>query len=200
MIRLNKGRIRAGTAFVVAILAAACVSRAPQPRLYTLSPTAVEGGAATGAIAVIGPFELPGYLDRPQMVTRASDAGVDIDIDESHRWAEPLAQLFVRTLAANIARRSGSPTVVPHPATGLTGRKRRISGSIQRFDVDTGGMAVLEVQWHVTGSSDSDTAFSRRSRYEAAAADPVSRADRARALESTLAAFAEDITEVLAAP
>src|SRR5262245_66066254 len=64
----------------------------------TMAATAGEQGPVIG----VGPIMLPKYLDRPQIVTRASRN--QLTLGEFDRWAEPLQDNVTSVLAENLAR------------------------------------------------------------------------------------------------
>ena len=166
------------------------------PSYYTLTPTAASTTSEDSAIAVgIGPFELPGYLDRPQIVTPS--AGVTLTVEEFHRWAEPLENIFVRTLAANISRHLGSDAVYEYPYHRNIKTSNHVGGNVQRFDVNTDGLAILEVQWAIFDRNRKVVHAGKRTRYEAVATDTRSFAARADALSATLERFSADIAAAL---
>ena len=63
--------------------------------------TVKEVGPAIG----VGPIVIPGYLERPQLVTR--DAKGELEIWSYHRWAESLDLGIAATLAEALAARTG---------------------------------------------------------------------------------------------
>lgn len=132
------------------LLSSACVSRSPPMRHYLLTPGAgaVLPGATLGErTVVVGPLLLPGYLDRPQLVTRLP--GGRIRLRELDRWAEPLEAVLTRTLAENLARLTGSQRIVTHPPASRVRVDLRVTGQVIRFDTDPAGLAILQVQWSV---------------------------------------------------
>lgn len=75
---------------VTAVLGAGCLGGGNAPtRLYVLAPVETPALPASGALSVgVGPMHVPGYLDRPQIVTRR-DAD-RIDLGDFDQWGEPL--------------------------------------------------------------------------------------------------------------
>lgn len=61
----------------------------------------------------LGPIRLPGYLDRPQMVTAVGENRYRLD--DKHRWAERLDDNIGRTLLQSLSRRFGTVRWVRHP-------------------------------------------------------------------------------------
>src|SRR5262249_57455732 len=100
-----------------------CTALAPRPdpsRYFTLAGLVQPEDTgtkepATGADAFlgIGPIKFPGYLDRPELVTRSSPNR--FEVAENDRWAEPLEENFVRVLTRNLAALMKSDRIVTYP-------------------------------------------------------------------------------------
>jgi uncharacterized lipoprotein YmbA len=143
----------------------------------------------------VGPIAIPGYVDRPQMVTKTDTA--EIRIDEYARWAEPLEEMFTRTLSQNIRALTNSQEIHSHPWPSLVEYDYRIGAKVIKFENDSQGNALLVVHWGLIEQDDqrklSNITYSE---YHAAAkgTDFSSRVD---ALNDTLAQFARDIVATL---
>ena len=138
----------------VTLLASACATTSPPMRFYLLSP--IEDAAPTApppgeALVVVGPLQLPGYLDRREVVVRQPDGR--FSLRELDRWGEPLDELLTNTLTANLVRLTGSPRVAAFPLPGRASADLRIVGRVLRFDADASGLAMLEVQWSILDES-----------------------------------------------
>ena len=99
-------------AFVAAI-ATACAGTSP-PAFYTLSPA--SGAAAGAAITsrpdlglVVGPLELPRYLDRRELVTR--DGAHRLVVADAHRWGGSMSSDVLRVVAGDLGRLLGTARV-----------------------------------------------------------------------------------------
>lgn len=77
----------------------------PPPSYYILPAQSKASVIHFGSIGAIGiePVKLPGYLDRPQIVTLHGQG--QVRMAEFHRWAEPVAEGFERLLAGGIQER-----------------------------------------------------------------------------------------------
>jgi uncharacterized lipoprotein YmbA len=182
----NSSRLLAAAVLGVII---GCAS-SPPTRFYRLTPEAVPSATNSTRAVIIGPFQLADYLDRPQIVTRGSSNAVTVA--DFERWAEPLDANFQGVVAANVSRLLGSERVLEFPAQAIMEPERRVTGRISQFDVDTEGLAVLEVQWGVLDGDGAMSQPARRSRYEVPAAGN-SYAARVAALNSAVARFSEDV-------
>jgi hypothetical protein len=186
---------------VLTALGVACAS-SPTPRYFRLTaaaePAAGTGTGTSSGAAIVGPFQLAEYLDRPQIVTRDGENGVTVA--DFERWAEPLDANFQSVVTANVARLLGSDRILEYPAQTILKPERRVTGRISRLDVDTQGRAVLEVQWGVLDASGAAAGPGgqpgRRSRYETQAAD-ASYAARVAAMNAAVTAFSADVAAAL---
>jgi uncharacterized lipoprotein YmbA len=142
-------------------------------------------------VLVLGPFRMPEYLNRSQMVTRGS--GAEMIVDDGSRWAEPLDDSIHRILASNLDSLLESMIVVAYPATTLLEVDYRLVGRIDRFSSGQDGQIILEVQWGATDIEGGKLVAPRRSRYESQAAVPGDPGSIALAMSDALAQFSRDI-------
>jgi uncharacterized protein len=191
---VTKTPLGTGLFFLALILNGCATSRSPVYYMLTPKASMAISDEATAAVG-IGPFLLPEYLDRPQMVTRT--AGAAIKIEELHRWAGSLEDIFVRTLATDVSRWLGSDAVFEYPVPGNIDPPNRVSGNVQRFDVNEDGQAILEVQWTIADREGRVVHTGIRARYEAIAADAGNFAGRVDALSATVDEFGADIAVAL---
>lgn len=166
------------------------------PRYYRLAALAEPVAVApdTARAVIVGPFQLAEYLARPQIVGR--DGANGLVISEYERWAEPLDTNFQAVVAANVGRLIGSVQVLEYPAQSILKPERRVTGRILQLDVDSGGLAVLAVQWGVMDGAGLPSLPGRVSRYEARASGP-STAARVAAINATVTAFSADVASAL---
>jgi len=184
---------------LAAVLAGACATTSSAMRFYLLSP--IEGPTTSSAalgdeLVGVGPLQLPGYLDRPQLVVRQADG--QLALREFDRWGEPLDALLTSTVTANLVRLTGSPRIVAFPLPARASADRRILGRVIRFDADSTGLAVLEVQWSIIDRSGEPLVPVRIDTYRAQApgTDVVA---LVAALSDTLAQFSRQLVEELLA-
>ena len=93
------------------------------------------------------PVTLPGYLERPQLITWVSSG--ELRVDEYLRWAEPLDAGLSRTLAANLQALLPESRVMraPWPSRAALGARVRVE--LQRFGPQVSGEVVLEGRFAV---------------------------------------------------
>lgn len=170
----------------------------PPSRYYALSEPAVAAVPKTGDVVVmLGPITVPRYLQRPQIVVR--DANHQLKLAEFDRWAETPQSAVVPWLAGEVDRQLPNAVVVAFPAVGHADAPVRVRGTIAEWDTDSGGTAVLVVQWECITANDTTLAPLRTSRYTAQASTRGSYDDIVRALNQTLADFAKDVANTLSA-
>ncbi|MFQ5657889.1 MAG: membrane integrity-associated transporter subunit PqiC [Candidatus Methylomirabilales bacterium] len=131
-----------------------CVGQSQPSRFYVLNSLATsETGrrlaAAENRIAIgIGPLELPKYLDRSQIVTRASPN--QLDLADFDKWAEPLQDNFSRVLAENLSILLSTDRVVMFP-WGTTPIDYQVAAEVTRFESQPGGDVAMDARWTVFG-------------------------------------------------
>jgi uncharacterized protein len=184
---------------MLALLAGACATTSPPMRFYLLSPIAEAAPAADAlgdVLVVVGPLQLPGYLDRPQLVLRQADG--QLSLREFDRWAEPLDALLTHTVTANLVRLTGSPRVVAFPLPARASADLRVVGRVIRFDADVDGLATLEVQWSISDASGEPLVPVRIDtwRAQASGTDPAA---LVAALSEVVAQFSRQLADALVA-
>jgi uncharacterized lipoprotein YmbA len=189
---------------ILAVLAAGltlagCADNQPT-RFYTLSTlTDASDGKPPKILADltvgVGPVTLPPYLDRPQLVTRVG--GNRMVLADFDSWVEPMAGMFARVLAENLALLLGTDDVVMLPQSRDFALDRQVEVDVTRFDVDAAGNAVLDARWWVYGRNGEKLLRSGRSTISepAAAGDYTS---TAAALSRALGAMSEEIAQAIA--
>lgn len=143
-------------AALYALLLSGC-AHTPQPRYYVLSGPqgAANDSVHSGPRIGLGPITLPDYLDRPQIVTRASDSRLVLSND--HRWAEPLAASFSRALLDQLERALPTRAIVLHPWRDSLNIARQVQIEVTRFDRSADGAFRLSARWSVTEPGKDDT-------------------------------------------
>jgi len=141
--------VLATAALSVALPACVSLRRTPEARFFVLRSLAEPPTAPAAAPALVGllPVALPGYLERPQLVTWVAPG--ELRIDEYLRWAEPLDAGFSRTLAANLQAVLPDSRVVrsPWPSSARLGARVRVE--VQRFGPEASREVVLEGRFAV---------------------------------------------------
>jgi uncharacterized lipoprotein YmbA len=185
---------------VVVLVVAGCIGTTPPSRFYTLTPEI--GGAEQDTIEIVaetvgvGPFNLPRYLRRPQMVVRAD--GNELVIDEFARWADALDLQFQRIVAQNVRGLSRCTHVLSFPWRQEFKPSLRVIGDVTRFEADTAGQVRLEIHWGIVRLSD-EAVISAHEDVFVGTADASSPASIATAMSGLLADFSRAAAAGLAA-
>jgi uncharacterized protein len=139
-------------ALVVSLLGLGACARTPS-RFYMLNPLAPSpelspgSQAERGPVIGLGPITLPKYLDRPQIVSRASPH--QLALGEFDYWAEPLQENFSRVLAENLALLIPTDHVLldnwPRPAP----LDYQVRVEVRHFDGWLGGESSLIARWSI---------------------------------------------------
>src|SRR5882724_5874176 len=118
------------------------------------SETMPATAAAQSPVIGVGPITLPKYLDRPQIVTRASRH--QLALGEFDRWAEPLQDNISRVLAENLA------FLIPTDHILLQGWPRsatldyQVTVEVLQFDGWLGGESRLLARWSILDGAEHD--------------------------------------------
>ena len=138
-----------------------CFGTSPPTHFYTLSPPEKGGGSLTpglDTVVTVGPVQIPGYLDRRQIVTRSGQN--EIVLAEFDQWGSPLDAEIMNSLIANISDRMGPAhiAVLPWQSTPPTGLRTayRIPVVVTRFEGTPGEAVVLSATWTVLKKEDGE--------------------------------------------
>jgi len=151
----------------VVLTAVGCGGRSAPTRFYVLAPIAAAATAGSDGRPVsigVGPVRLPGYIDRPQIVTRR--VAEEIDLAEFDRWGEPLADGVPRTIADNLALLMPRERIALFPWLGSRSVQYQVVVDIARFDGPLGGAVVLDARWRIIGPDRADLGERRFSASE----------------------------------
>jgi uncharacterized protein len=156
----------------VALLVLSGCAKTPPTRFYVLpaltgaETAALSSGVKPELTIGVGPVTLPPYLDRPQIVTRASRA--KLELGEFDQWAAPLQDTFARVLAENLSLLLGTDRVLLHPWPRTTDVNYQVTVDVIRFDGGVGGEVVLAVRWSLIGADGKELTM-RKTRFQAPA-------------------------------
>jgi uncharacterized lipoprotein YmbA len=147
----------------------------------------------------LGPFRMPDYLNRSQIVTRGANA--EMQVDEFSRWSEPLATSLLRIVSADVDNLLKGVVVVIFPYESFVREqvKYRLVGDINRFEANYQGRIVLEVQWGIADTDGGMAVPVRRNRYQTEAAIADDPGAVTAAMSDALAQFSRDIASKLEA-
>lgn len=127
-------------------------------RFYTLNPVTTTNpglsvqptppSTAPSSVAIL-PVEIPDYLDRPQIVTRNPNNG--LEVAEFDRWAGDLQRDIARVLAETMSARLPENSVFVMTGSRAIPADYRVVVHVTRFDPTPGDAVVLKAVWTVLG-------------------------------------------------
>ena len=126
----------------------------PKERYYTLSAAEAPAGTAETKPAytvAVGPATVPEVVDRPQIVLRI-DAN-RVEVNDFHRWAEPVRRAIPRVVAASLARDLPDARVLVYPPSGTEVADYRVFLDVRRFESEAGKAVTLEAAWSIRRSA-----------------------------------------------
>ncbi len=173
---------------------------APIPAFETAAPSKAEredrNDRLDEELAIgLGPLTFPLFLDRPQIVSRAS--ANRLSIDELERWGGTLQDDFLRVWSENLALLTGSSRILILPSEIRYPLDVRLSAEILAFEGTAEGQAELRVRWSVLEPTLDQVLLARESRYQRAIAPPGDTQALLAALSLTLADFSREVAEAL---
>jgi uncharacterized lipoprotein YmbA len=139
-------------------------------------------------------IKFPDYLDRPQMVLRDND--YKLELNEYHRWAEPLKDDFTRVFIENLNTR-----IMPNLANnyaGLEGVKpsHKLSIEVLRMDVNTNNQVILKTKWNLSSAKNNGLVITHKGEFTI----PVNNKSHESAVEAqskAIALFADQIATTI---
>ena len=140
---------------IMSTLGIAGCATTPPPTYFQLEEPAnvqlsgIERGIAVG----VGPLTLPTYLDRPHIVTRATEHR--LQLSEFNRWAEPLKESMLRVIAVNLSNELETTRVFALPRRQpVVPIEYKVEINVARFDGELGGEVILVARWILLGMED----------------------------------------------
>lgn len=168
-------RLKLSLLVVPLLLMAGCARTLPA-QFYVLSPmvqTVVEESTrkcTPGFSLAIGPVEIPEYLDRPQIITRANEH--ELTLAEFNKWAEPLDENISRVLKENLANLLYADSFTVHPWRGPRSTDFRLSLDIICFEGSLSESVSLVVRWSIFGGGGRNLLVQKTSSYTEPVASP----------------------------
>ena len=135
----------------------------PPSDFYVLTPMPQGERAAPRDEALVigvGPVDIPDYLNRAQIVTRAGPNR--LDVDEFNRWGGSLVSNLASVVAQNLSVLLGTDDVHVAPANEPVRPRYRVILSVTRLDGALGEDVTLDARWIVAGPRDRDQLESGR--------------------------------------
>jgi uncharacterized lipoprotein YmbA len=174
-----------------------CMARPTVPtNFFMLAPLAAKtsGEAGEGRILVaVKTVQIPGYLDRPQIVTRQNE--MEYQLAEFNRWAEALGDTLTRVIAENLSQLLSAASVEVLPAANSIAFDYSIEVEVLRLDGRLGEQVTLSARWAIFGP-DEDLILLRKSEHREAAGDDSYRG-LVTAQSRTVEKLSRDITAAM---
>lgn len=126
----------------------------------------IEPGVRVG----VGPVKIAEYLNRPQMISRIR--ANEIQVQEFHRWAEPLKDSLPRVLAQNISWLLTSDLVFAFPWSSSVKPDYQVTVDVLRLDGRPGGDVWLEALWTLYDGNRTVLQESRRASFTVTSTAP----------------------------
>jgi len=124
----------------------------PPARFYALSVTGAQTQTPLDVSVAVGPVTVPAAVDGPRIVLSVGPN--ELRPDEYNRWAAPLQDDILRTVAANLAMLLGTGRVTLSSNTAGSTPEYRASIEVERFESVLGQTVTVEAEWSVRRSSD----------------------------------------------
>ncbi|MEO6599131.1 MAG: PqiC family protein [Polyangiaceae bacterium] len=158
---MNFTSLRFGPALLatLALSMAACAG-SPDPAFYALSSQngrQLQGPALRIEMRRAG---LPGYLDRPHIVRRASAERLALAADE--RWGAPLDAMVSATLGDDLAERLPNCVLFSEAGSISTAADVRVEVEVTHFELDADGAVHLKADAAVRWSAGKDAVRVKR--------------------------------------
>ncbi len=133
--------------------------------LTPLPPLEQSASAAPRQALTLGlrPVQMPEYLDRPQIVTRAGENM--IQLAELDQWASPLREDVTRVLAADLVTLVPAERVVVFPWPRDYALEYEVNVEMARMDGTPGGDCSLLAQWTIFRPGGKDALATGRSSH-----------------------------------
>jgi uncharacterized lipoprotein YmbA len=165
--------------------------------LRALSPTSASDLSETKQSSLsigLGPVTFPEYLNRPQIVTKAS--AHEVELAEFHKWAEPLNENTSNVLAENLSALLSTDRIVQYPWKRSEHLDYQLSLEVIQFDGTKSQEAVLKVRWTLVGEDGETLLVKKTSRFT----EPVGGLDYedfVQAMSRTLNSLSKEIADAI---
>jgi len=198
---MKKLNVLASTAIAVVSLAAGCTVFAPRTddtRYFILSPETVVVSASPLApgdrLAVgIGPITIPGYLDRPEVVTRTS--ATELKVSNNERWGERLRSNVATVLSQGLSSQLPGVDLMKFPWPLNSAPDYQVSVDFQRLELTGDGQTQVVATWIIRSTSDHRQLQAGSTNVSAAAGKDEKSASEA--LSHGVAQVSRDIAQAL---
>ena len=88
--------------FLSVVILSGCFGSSPQSSFYMLTAQTEKVISDKSLQIAVEPVKIPQFLDRPQIVSLTNN-GMQLQIAETKRWAEPLSSMIQRVVINNLS-------------------------------------------------------------------------------------------------
>ena len=198
MNRIIKGfRISVACVFVLNLLGCGTSQPSHFYLLRALAPASDSGlsQARPSSLSLgLGPITFPQYLDRPQIVTKAS--AHEVELAEFHKWAEPLSENTSHVLAENLSALLSTDRIVQYPWKRSEPLDYQLSLEVIQFDGTKSQEAVLKVRWTLVGE-DGETLLVKKTSHFTEPVGGLDYEDFVQAMSRTLDSLSQEIADAI---
>lgn len=174
-----------------------CAS-SPPTKFYLLNPLPAPGHETAETqdrrltIIRLDAVVIPGYLDRPEIVTRISEN--EIHLADLNQWGEPLQYNLTNILAVNLSRLLPAKRFAIFPFKCPSPVDYQITVGIVQMDGSLDGDVHLVAQWSILKGKEDNILVIRKSRFKAKKA-PTSYDELVGAQSLLVEALSREIAE-----
>jgi uncharacterized protein len=161
---------------------------------YLLSFQPLPQLAAQDGLIGVFPVMVPDYLNRPQIVTRTGENR--IDLNEFHRWAEPLRANITSILVQNLSHLLQTDGIINSGQNFELPLRFQVRVDVLRFDGELGGKVILSGRWGIFSDDGKETSV-LRSFFFQEQTHSETYADYVAAMSRTIAELSRVIAEEL---
>jgi len=192
-------KLRLGTLLITFIaigqFVSGCVGSSPTTRYYAFDTGDFSNSGAGDTTVSVGPFEIPDYLNRPQVVVR--DQGTGLKVLKFDRWAESLKESVARRITRDISNELSTALVYKYPSVTDIRPDYRVRGRIYAFEANTDGTVILRLRWGVLNNDNSFSVGPRGDTFSATINSSDDIAAVTNAMDSLLGELAMTIAKEL---
>lgn len=157
---------------------------------HQAEPTLEQSELSVG----VGPITFPQYLNRPQIVIRASRN--KLTLDEFNKWAEQLEGNFTHVVAENLSILLGTEQIELFPWELRSSVDYQLVMDVIEFDGNPSGDATLLARWSLV-SGDGETMIMTKKSRHTNTPDGDDYESLVEALSETLADLSREISEAV---
>ncbi|BFM13315.1 hypothetical protein R50072_34680 [Simiduia litorea] len=176
------------------VVLSACKSVAPKT-FYLLGDSqwlAPAPDAAVDVLIGVGPIELAGFLNRPQLVYQHKDGA--IQVLTGHVWAEPLEKGVARTLGMKLTAQAPARAFVYFPWRQDSRPQKSVRVQIHNIFRDAEAVGLQATWVVVTTGTDAEMTYHHFNKQVVAASNSTGLVN---GLNQLLALLAEDVGKAL---